>query len=84
MGITPKENTPMLDKKKRNATQNRYNRETTTALSIKLNNRTDADILEFLTQVPNKQGLIKNLLRKHMTNHPLTYVTLTESDSEED
>lgn len=69
MRITAKENTPiMLDRKKRNATQNRYNRETTTALSIKLNNRTDADILEFLTQVPNKQGLIKNLIRKYMTD----------------
>ena len=72
----------MIDKQKRNATQNRYNKETTTALSIKLNNRTDADILEYLTSVPNKQGLIKNLLRKYMTTHPLTWTT--DNRTEED
>lgn len=83
MRITTKENTPiMLDRKKRNATQNRYNRETTTALSIKLNNRTDADILEFLTQVPNKQGLIKNLLRKYMTDQSGTPTPAATSEED--
>lgn len=36
----------------------------TTMLTVKLNNRTDADIIEFLGTVPNKQGLIKELLKQ--------------------
>jgi hypothetical protein len=31
---------------------------------LKLNDRTDADILEWLSQVGNKQGYIKDLIRK--------------------
>ena len=35
----------------------------TKGLYLKLNKRTDADILEALESVSNKQGLIKTLLR---------------------
>ena len=42
----------------------KYDAGNTTRLYIKLNNGTDADILERLEQEPNKQGWIKELIRK--------------------
>lgn len=36
-------------------------------LSIKLNHRTDADILEFLEKQENKAGTIKKLIRDHLS-----------------
>ena len=44
----------------------RYDADNTMQLKIKLNRRTDADIIEFLSQQQNKQGLIKRLLREEM------------------
>lgn len=41
----------------------RYDRKNTTRLYIKLNNNTDADILEALSKIDNKQGYIKELIR---------------------
>lgn len=35
----------------------------TTQIKLKLNNRTDADIIAWLEQQPSKQGAIKNLIR---------------------
>ena len=35
-----------------------------TGLYLKLNNETDKDILEKLSSVSNRQGYIKNLIRK--------------------
>ena len=35
-------------------------------IKFELNKNTDADILDFLETVPNKQGLIKKLLREEM------------------
>lgn len=35
-------------------------------MTVKLNVRTDMDIIRFLWTVPNKQGLIKRLLREEM------------------
>ena len=35
---------------------------------MKLQKSTDADILQYLETVPNKQGLIKNLLRNHIAS----------------
>lgn len=43
--------------------QSRYDRAHTTRIAVKLNNGTDADILEKLSSVPNKQGYIKQLIR---------------------
>ena len=40
-----------------------YDRDNTKGLYIKLNKKTDADILEALNEVKNKQGLVKALLR---------------------
>lgn len=44
----------------------RYNAAHVKQVKINLNKRTDADLIEYLETVPNIQGLIKSLLRKHM------------------
>ena len=41
----------------------KYNTENTMNFGITLNKRTDADIIEMLEQVGNKQGYIKSLIR---------------------
>lgn len=41
----------------------RYDAEHTRQIVLKLNRRTDADILRKLDDVPNKQGYIKQLVR---------------------
>ena len=41
----------------------KYDKANTTDVRIKLNNNTDADILEKLNSVDNKQGYIKALIR---------------------
>ena len=40
-----------------------YDKANTKGLYIKLNKKTDADIIEALSECDNKQGLIKRLLR---------------------
>lgn len=42
----------------------KYDKEHTRQITLKLNLRTDSDILEKLDQVPSKQGYIKSLIRK--------------------
>ena len=42
----------------------RYDAKNTKAVKLKLNKATDADILEKLESVGNKQGYIKDLIRK--------------------
>ena len=49
----------------------KYDKNNTTRVSIKLNNNTDSDILEFLESVENKQGLIKELLRKEIKSRKI-------------
>ena len=41
-----------------------WNAEHTTMVTLKLNKRTDADILAKLASVPNRQGYIKELIKK--------------------
>lgn len=41
----------------------KWDRENTTVVTMKLNHHKDADILEKLNSVPNKQGYIKELIR---------------------
>lgn len=41
----------------------KYDATHTTVITLKLNNGTDADILERLEQEGNRQGFIKNLIR---------------------
>jgi len=43
-----------------------WDAEHTTQIKLKLNDRTDADILARLEQVGNKQGYIKELIRADM------------------
>ena len=47
-------------KKRANA---KYDSNNTSRVAIKLNNKTDADILKKLSEVDNKQGYIKRLIR---------------------
>lgn len=48
---------------KYNSNKARFDAEHTTQIKLKLNNKTDADILARLAQEPNKQGYIKRLIR---------------------
>ncbi len=41
----------------------KYEAENTRQVHLKLNRRTDKDVLEKLDSVPNKQGYIKELIR---------------------
>lgn len=43
--------------------QEKYDKANTIQLHLKLNKKTDADIIEVLKKESNKQGLIKDLLR---------------------
>ena len=45
----------------------RYNANNTTVVRMALNNKTDADIIQKLTEVGNKQGYIKELIRKDIS-----------------
>ena len=44
----------------------KYDKNNTKLIQLKLNKKTDADILEFLDGLDNRQGFIKELIRKHM------------------
>lgn len=46
------------------AQQNAWDAEHTTRITLKLNNRTDADILAYLARQDSKQGRIKELIRE--------------------
>lgn len=50
-------------KKARDRAQARYDAAHTTQIHLKLNNGTDADILDRLAMVGNKQAYIKDLIR---------------------
>lgn len=45
---------------------NKFNKEKTKCIQIRLNKSTDADILEQLEKVPSKMGYIKQLIREDM------------------
>lgn len=49
--------------------QAKYDAENTKRVFIKLNLKTDADILEQLEKVGNKQGYIKELIRKDIAEN---------------
>ena len=52
--------------KEKETPQERYDRNNTVRVALKLNTKTDADILAKLEEVGNKQGYIKELIRKDM------------------
>ena len=43
-----------------------YDKNNCTRYNLKLNNKTDADVIEKLKQVENVQGYIKGLIRKEI------------------
>lgn len=45
------------------AAQERYDRENTVFVGLKLNKKTDADIIALLEKSDNKQGTIKKILK---------------------
>ena len=47
--------------------QARYDAKNTVRIPLKLNRKTDADIIALLEKQPNKQGFIKKILRKELT-----------------
>lgn len=49
--------------------QARYDAANTVQIRLKLNRKTDADILALLDATENKQGLIKQLLREYIKNN---------------
>lgn len=64
---------PMYDRKKKNARDTAYKKRATTLFGFRLTHSTDADIISYLESVPNKQGLIKMLLRKRMSEEGYVY-----------
>lgn len=57
-----------MDKKKAAhvAASIKYNAKNVKQIKINLNRKTDADIIDYLEKADNVQGLIKDLIRKHM------------------
>lgn len=43
---------------------NKYDKENTKSVLLKLNKKTDADIIKMLDAVPSKMGYIKGLIRR--------------------
>lgn len=55
----------MISEARRRA-QMKYNKEHTKQVTLRLNKRTEADIIDWLELIPNKQGYIKGLIRADM------------------
>ena len=49
--------------------QAKYDKAHTTTFGMKLNNETDKDILQWLSQQESKQGAIKKLIRADIAKH---------------
>ena len=47
--------------------QDKYDKENTVSVRLKLNTKTDADIIEYLEKTGNKQGTIKRLIREEIS-----------------
>lgn len=61
---TQKEGVEMAETEAQKRAREKYEKANTIQLHFKLNRNTDADILEKLDSVGNKQGYIKSLIRK--------------------
>ena len=46
----------------------KYNKENTVQISLKLNRTTDADLIDRMNRIENKQGYIKELIRRDIAN----------------
>ena len=49
--------------------QERYDNKNTKQFKMKLNTKTDADIIEYLDTLDNKQGKVKELIREEIARH---------------
>lgn len=58
------DNMPVADSVKKAV--RKYDDANTTKIFLKMNNKTDADIIAHLEKVGNKQGYIKSLIREDM------------------
>ena len=58
----------------------KYDKANTKSLFLKLNIHTDADILEHLASLDNKQGYIKELIRKDMNEPKLVEKRILEGN----
>lgn len=56
--------------------QSRYDESHTTQVKLKLNLRTDADLIKWLKAQPNKQGAIKALIRAEMSGKEMKHYYL--------
>lgn len=48
----------------------RYDRRNTRQIKLKLNTNTDADVLAWLDAQPNKQGAVRDLIRREIAEGP--------------
>lgn len=55
----------------------KYDASNTTQVKFKFNNKTDADVIKRLNEVPNKAGYVKSLIRADIKTNQV------ESDSQE-
>ena len=46
--------------------QAKYDKANTVQITLKLNKKTDGDLIDYLSKCKNKQGLIKQLIRDHL------------------
>lgn len=53
------------------AAQDRYNKLTRRRYVINLNKNTDQDIIDYLDQLDNVQGYIKDLIRSNVSKKPM-------------
>lgn len=58
--------------------QAKYDKDNTVQVKIKLNKKTDSDILEILNSVSNKQGYIKELIRIDRIHKLMNDVSVTQ------
>lgn len=56
----------MATKEAKRRASAKYDKEHTKGIYLKLNKETDADIIGYLEETENVQGLIKSLIRKEM------------------
>ena len=66
-------NLKVKDNRPKGFNQTKFNKENTTLLTIRLNKRTDADILAYMSTVQNKQGLLKDLIHEQMARDDFVY-----------
>lgn len=46
--------------------QEKYDKDNTVQVKLKLNKKTDSDIIDYLSRQENKQGFIKTIIREFM------------------